>query len=70
MMDECVRRTVTAAANGFLVSSKLMFLSILFVHQKALKELSDQVERILSAFEKPVSLVYHPESDDGIVTGI
>jgi len=65
-----VRRTVAAAANGFLVSSKLMFLSILFVHQRALKELSDQVERILNAFEKPVNIVDHLESDDGEVTGI
>jgi len=70
MMDECVRRTADAAANGFLVSSKLMFLSILFSHQRALKELSDKVERILSAFEKPASFVNHPESDDRDVSGI
>jgi len=65
MMDECVRRTVAAAANGFLLSSKLMFLSVLFTHEKALRELCEKVERILNAFEKPVALVEDLESGDG-----
>jgi len=46
MMDECARRTSDAAATGFLVSSKLMFLSVLFAHQKTLRELRGKIEQI------------------------
>lgn len=53
MMDECVRRTSDAAATGFLASSKLMFLSVLFAHEKTLRELRGKIEQITRATGEP-----------------
>jgi len=46
MMDECRRHASAAGAGAFPSKTEGMFLSILFAHHKALKELNEKIERI------------------------
>jgi len=46
MMDECRRRASAAGAACIASKSEAMFLTILFAHHKALKELSERIDRI------------------------
>jgi len=46
MMDECRRNASAAGAACFPAKTEGMFLSILFAHHKAFKELLKQMERI------------------------
>jgi len=46
MMDECRRHASAAGAACFPSKTEGMFLSILFAHRKALKELQDKIERL------------------------
>nr|MDO8132988.1 hypothetical protein [Candidatus Njordarchaeum guaymaensis] len=45
MMDECRRHASAAGAGAFPSKTEGMILSILFAHQKALKEIQDKIER-------------------------
>jgi len=44
MMDECRRHASAAGAGAFPSKTEGMFLSILFAHHKALKELHDRLD--------------------------
>lgn len=46
LMDECRRYASAAGAATFPVKTEGMFLSVLFSHHKALKELRDKVEQL------------------------
>jgi len=46
LMDECRRYASAASAATFPVKTEGMFLSVLFSHHKALKELRDKVEQL------------------------
>jgi len=46
MMDECRRYASAAGAACIPSKSEAMFLTILFAHRKALKELKEKIDRI------------------------
>jgi len=46
MMDECRRHASAAGAACFPVIAEAMYLTILFAHHKALKELCDKIDQI------------------------
>jgi hypothetical protein len=46
LMDECRLYASAAGAACFPVKSEGMFLSVLFAHHKALKELRDKIDQI------------------------
>lgn len=45
-MDECRQYASATGAGCFSVKTEGMFLSTLFAHHKALKELQDKIERL------------------------
>ena len=54
MMDECRRNASAAGAACLPSKAEAMFLTILFAHHKALKELADRINRInRAATSKP-----------------
>jgi len=52
LMDECRRYASAAGAATFPVKAEGMFLSVLFSHHKALKELRDKVEQLNRLLEE------------------
>jgi len=46
LMDECRRSASAAGAGAFPSKTEGMFLSILFAHHKAVRELQDKLDRI------------------------
>ena len=52
MMDECRRRASATGAAALPSKTEGMFLSLLFLHHKSLKELRDKIDRINRSFEE------------------
>jgi len=53
MMDECRRHASAAGAGAFPSKTEGMFLSVLFAHHKALKELQNKIDRINKLLQEP-----------------
>ena len=67
MMDECRRYASAAGAGAFPSKTDGMFLSIIFAHHKALRELQARSRQIIRLVQKPEGLDRERQAPSGII---